>query len=155
VAVIIIADGNRSTRRKPPTCPKSLTNFITQCCIKYTSPWSGFKLTTLLIIGTDCISSCRRIVADTTSLSNSPCFFSGNQKSSTRMMHPFPRMIHPFPHFYIVVIRYWAWSRPSEHSWNIAPSMLSNSQSINQSTVRSLHLDTNSILINIVLRYFL
>jgi hypothetical protein len=30
--------GNRSTRRKPTTCRKLLTNFITQCCIEYTSP---------------------------------------------------------------------------------------------------------------------
>jgi hypothetical protein len=26
--------------------------------IKYTSPWAGFKLTTLVIIGTDCTDSC-------------------------------------------------------------------------------------------------
>ena len=35
-----------STRRKPPTCCKSLTNIITQCCIQYTSPLTGFELTT-------------------------------------------------------------------------------------------------------------
>jgi hypothetical protein len=29
VAVSFIGGGNRSTRRKPPTYPKSLTNFIT------------------------------------------------------------------------------------------------------------------------------
>ena len=29
VAVSFIAGGNRKTRRKPPTCRKSLTNFIT------------------------------------------------------------------------------------------------------------------------------
>jgi hypothetical protein len=29
VAVNFICGGNRSTRRKPPTCPKSQTNFIT------------------------------------------------------------------------------------------------------------------------------
>jgi len=28
VAVSFIGGGNRSTRRKPPTCHKSLTNFI-------------------------------------------------------------------------------------------------------------------------------
>jgi hypothetical protein len=28
-----------------------------QCCIGYTSPWTGFKLTTLVVIGTDCIGS--------------------------------------------------------------------------------------------------
>jgi hypothetical protein len=26
-------------------------------CIKYTSPWSGFELTTLVVIGSDCIGS--------------------------------------------------------------------------------------------------
>jgi hypothetical protein len=33
-----IGEGNQSTRRKPLTCCKSLTNFITWCCIEYTSP---------------------------------------------------------------------------------------------------------------------
>ena len=33
---IIIGGGNRSTRRKPSTCRKSLTNFITYCCIEHT-----------------------------------------------------------------------------------------------------------------------
>jgi hypothetical protein len=44
----------RGNRRKPPTCRKWLTNFITQCCIKYISLWTGFELTTLVVIGTDC-----------------------------------------------------------------------------------------------------
>jgi len=30
--------GNQSTRRKPSTCCKSLTNFTTLCCIMHTSP---------------------------------------------------------------------------------------------------------------------
>jgi len=54
-----IDGGNRSTRRKPPSCCKSLTYFITLCCIEYTSPWTGFELTTLVVIGTDCTGSCR------------------------------------------------------------------------------------------------
>jgi hypothetical protein len=33
VAVSFIVGGNRSGQRKPPTCRKSLTNFITQCFI--------------------------------------------------------------------------------------------------------------------------
>jgi len=33
-----IGGGNEITRRKPPTCLKSLTNFITQWCIEYTAP---------------------------------------------------------------------------------------------------------------------
>jgi hypothetical protein len=40
-----------STRRKSPTCRKSLTKFNTYCCIEYTSPWAGFELTTLVVIG--------------------------------------------------------------------------------------------------------
>jgi hypothetical protein len=35
VSVSFIGGGNR---RKSPTCRKSLTNFITYCCIEYTSP---------------------------------------------------------------------------------------------------------------------
>jgi len=34
---VLFGGGNRSTRRKPLICRKSLTNFIT-CCIEYTSP---------------------------------------------------------------------------------------------------------------------
>jgi hypothetical protein len=29
------------------------------CCIEDTSPWTGFKLTTLVVIGSDCICSCK------------------------------------------------------------------------------------------------
>jgi hypothetical protein len=36
VVVSFIGGGNRSAWRKPPTSRKSLTNFITQCCIEYT-----------------------------------------------------------------------------------------------------------------------
>ena len=36
VAVSFIGGGDQTTRRKPPTCHKSLTNIITQCCILYT-----------------------------------------------------------------------------------------------------------------------
>ena len=44
-----IGGGNRRTRRKPPTCRKLLTNFITSCCIEHTSPLAGFELTTLVV----------------------------------------------------------------------------------------------------------
>jgi hypothetical protein len=59
MAVSFIGWGNRSTQRKPPTCRKSLTNFITKCYIEYTSSWAGFELTTLVVIGTDCTGSCK------------------------------------------------------------------------------------------------
>jgi hypothetical protein len=32
---------------------------LSQCCIEYTSSWVGFKLTLLVVIGTDCIGSCK------------------------------------------------------------------------------------------------
>ena len=54
-----IGGGNWNTWRKQPNCRKSLTNFITYCCIEYTSPWTQFELTTLVVIGTDCIGSCK------------------------------------------------------------------------------------------------
>ena len=34
-------------------------NRVPGICIEYTSPWSGFKLTTLMVIGTDCTGSCK------------------------------------------------------------------------------------------------
>ena len=42
----------RKPERKPPTCSKSLTNFI-----EYTWPCVGFELTTLVVIGIDWICS--------------------------------------------------------------------------------------------------
>ena len=59
MVVSFIGGGNRNIWRKPATGRKSLTNFITQHCIEYTSLWAGFKLTTLVMIGTDCICSCK------------------------------------------------------------------------------------------------
>ena len=35
---IYIVRGHRSTKRKPPTCCKSLTNLITLSCIQFTPP---------------------------------------------------------------------------------------------------------------------
>ena len=37
----------------------SLTNFIPYCCMKCTSPWAGFELTTVVVRGTDGTSSCK------------------------------------------------------------------------------------------------
>ena len=48
---------NMSTRRKPPTCSKSLTNFITMWYRVHLA-WVGFGLTTLVVIDTYCIGSC-------------------------------------------------------------------------------------------------
>jgi hypothetical protein len=44
VAVSFIGGGNQSTLRK------------TYCCM-YTSPWTGFELTILVVIDTDCTGS--------------------------------------------------------------------------------------------------
>ena len=53
VAVSFIGGGNRNTCRKP-TIDLQITK-----CIEYTSEWAGFGLTTLVVIGTDCIGSCK------------------------------------------------------------------------------------------------
>jgi len=57
--VSFIGAGNQSTHRKSQTCPKSLTNFMTYYCIKYTSQRAELELTSLVVIGTDCIGSCK------------------------------------------------------------------------------------------------
>jgi hypothetical protein len=59
VAVSFIDGRNQSTSRKQPTCCKSLTNFMTYCCIEYTWISMGFELTTLVVIGTNCTGSCK------------------------------------------------------------------------------------------------
>jgi hypothetical protein len=46
VAVIFIGGAHRRTKRKPPNCRKYLA-------------WTGFEITTLVVIGTDCIDSCK------------------------------------------------------------------------------------------------
>jgi hypothetical protein len=45
--------------RKREYPEKTTDKFITQCCIKFTSPWTGFKLKTLVVIGTDCTGNCK------------------------------------------------------------------------------------------------
>ena len=60
VAVSFIGGGNQSTQRKPPTCHKSLTNFITLCSIKHTLPCAHFfEITALVVIAHDCTSNCK------------------------------------------------------------------------------------------------
>ena len=51
--ICFIGGGNWSTWRKSPTCRRSLTTFITYWCFEYSPTWAGFKLTTLVVIGTD------------------------------------------------------------------------------------------------------
>jgi len=50
VAVSFIGGGNQSTRRKPPTCRKSLTNFYHIMLYRVHLAWSAFELTTLVVI---------------------------------------------------------------------------------------------------------
>jgi hypothetical protein len=56
-----VGAGIQSTRRKQQTYRKSLTNLIMQCCFEYTSLWTGFEITTLVMIETDCTGSCKSI----------------------------------------------------------------------------------------------
>jgi hypothetical protein len=54
VTVSFIGGGNRRTQTKPPTCCKSLTNFITY---RVHLAIGGFELTTFVVIKTDCTGS--------------------------------------------------------------------------------------------------
>jgi hypothetical protein len=54
--------------RKPPTC-LSQTQTLSHKTVEYTSPWTGFELTTLVVIGTDYTGSCKsnyRTITSTT-----------------------------------------------------------------------------------------
>ena len=59
-------DGQFSWWRKPEYLEKTIglpqvtdKNFITHCCIEYTSQSTGFEFTPSVVIGTDCICSCK------------------------------------------------------------------------------------------------
>ena len=67
--ISFIDGGNLSTWRISKTCCKSLTNSIKQCCIEYTSQWTGFELTTLVVIGTDCMP---QVVVNPTTIRSQP-----------------------------------------------------------------------------------
>jgi len=54
---VLLVDETRSPRRKPPTCRKSLTNFIT-VLYRLHLVMDGIR-TTLVLIGTDCTGSCK------------------------------------------------------------------------------------------------
>ena len=56
---VLLVEETWVLKRKSPTCRKSLTNFYHIMFIEYTSPWTGFELTTLVVMGTDCTSSCK------------------------------------------------------------------------------------------------
>ena len=46
--------------KKPPTCCKSLTNFITML-YRIHLTWEGFELIILVVMGTDCTGNCKSI----------------------------------------------------------------------------------------------
>ena len=56
MTVSFIGGENRRSQRKLLTCHKSLTNYIKMLCSVHLA-WTGFELTTLVVIGIDCIGS--------------------------------------------------------------------------------------------------
>ena len=68
--------------KKPPTCRKSLTNFITQCCIYHTSTWTGSNSPHWWwLICTDYTGSCKsnyHTITTATALVSAICGFAGS-----------------------------------------------------------------------------
>ena len=59
----------------------------TYCCIDYTSPWTGFELTTLVVIGADCIGSYKSDYHTITTTTDPAKFNQNNMFSSLSMQH--------------------------------------------------------------------
>ena len=57
MAVSFIGEGKQTTHRKPQDTDKITQNAV----LEYTLSCAGFKLTTLVVIGTDCTGSCKSI----------------------------------------------------------------------------------------------
>ena len=57
-SVLLMGETRIPGENRRPVVSHWQTLSITQCRIEYTSPWTVFKLTTLVVIGTDCIGSC-------------------------------------------------------------------------------------------------
>ena len=47
-------NGGQFYCRRKPELSQVTDKLYHKCCIEYTSPWRGFELTTLVVIGTDC-----------------------------------------------------------------------------------------------------
>ena len=89
MAVSCIGGGNRSTRRKPPTYRKSLTN-LSQMFYRVHLAWAGFETTTLVVIGTDCIGSSKSNY-HTITTTTAPLDIKNRNK---RIYHMYPLVIH-------------------------------------------------------------
>ena len=56
-SVFLVEDWNWSTQRRLPQVTDKLYHIMLYQD-EYTSPWAGFKLTTLVVMGTDCTGIC-------------------------------------------------------------------------------------------------
>ena len=59
MAVSFIGGGNLSSRRKPQTCLQVTDKLCHIMLYRVHLSWAGFELTMLVVIGTDCIGSCK------------------------------------------------------------------------------------------------
>ena len=78
--------GNQGTRKKPPTCLKSLTNLFTFCCMAVHLAMSGIHTHNFSVIATDCIGSCEsnyHAITTTTApkMNQQNCFLSSTAKN--------------------------------------------------------------------------
>jgi len=54
---VFLVEEDEVLENKTLACHQLLANFNTKSYNEYTSPWGGFELTTLVVIGTDCTGS--------------------------------------------------------------------------------------------------
>jgi hypothetical protein len=86
VAVNCIGRGNRSTRRKPPTCRKSLSKLY-YIMLYRVHLWAKFEHTTLVVIGTDCIGSYKSNYHKITTTTGPDCIYSICDISNTLQLN--------------------------------------------------------------------
>ena len=100
VVVSFIGGGNR---RKPPTCLKSMTIFMTYCYIGYTSPRVEFELATLVVIGTYYTGSCTSNYHTITTTTASLHTFHNNHQKTMNCQYFFSKCFVQFK-------KWWFWN---------------------------------------------
>ena len=96
------------TPRKPSTWRNTLIKFITYSCIEYTSPWSGFELTMLVVICTDRTGGCKHNYHTmiTTTVNPQCCFKISHLLQVTRVLI-YSTKSHPVYYRLVIGLYFW------------------------------------------------